>query len=191
MRYIVFDLETQNIFDDVERRDPVLLDISVACAYDSGTDTYHTVTIDELEKLWPIFEHADALVGYNSNYFDIPLLNKYYPGDLTRIPSIDLLESIKNSLGKRLRLDSIAEATLNTKKGGNGLQAVQWWKEGNIEKIKEYCKKDVEITKRVFEYALEHKHVKYKDGLKLREIPLDTSSWTNGTGGAMTHALPF
>ncbi len=191
MRYVVFDLETQNLFEDVGKYDPVLLDISVASAYDSGTDTYHTVSISELEKLWPIFEQADALVGYNSNHFDIPLLDKYYPGDLTRIPSIDILESIRLSYGKRVRLDAVAEATLKTKKSGNGLQAVQWWKEGKIDEIKKYCQKDVEITKRVFEYALEHKHVKYKDGIRLREIPLDTSSWNTGTSGAMTHALPF
>ena len=55
-------------------------------------------------------------MGYNSNHFDIPLLNKYYPGDLTRIKSIDLLEEIRKSLGRRLRLDSVAEATIGAKK---------------------------------------------------------------------------
>ena len=110
MRYIVFDLETQNIFSDVGASDATALDISVATVYDKGTDTYTTVTIDEIDQLWPIIEQADALVGYNSNHFDIPLLNKYYPGDLTQIKSIDLLEEIKNSLGRRLRLDSVAQA---------------------------------------------------------------------------------
>lgn len=191
MRYVVFDLETQNIFDDVGKYDPSLLDISVACAYDSGTDTYYTVTINELERLWSVFEHADMLVGYNSNHFDIPLLNKYYPGDLTRIPSIDLLESIRLSFGRRLRLDAVAEATLKTKKSGHGLQAIQWWKEGQIDKIKEYCQKDVEITKKLFEYIREKGHVKYKDGLTVRSIPIDTSSWHQGEKDAMTHTLPF
>jgi DEAD/DEAH box helicase domain-containing protein len=191
MRYVVFDLETQNIFDDVERRDPVLLDISVASAYDSETQKYYTVDYTELEKLWPVFERADALVGYNSNYFDIPLLNKYYPGDLTRITSIDILESIKNSFGKRIRLDSVAEATLKKKKSGHGLQAVEWWKTGEIDKIKKYCEKDVEITKDVFEFAKLNGFVKYKDGLKMREIRIDTSTWDDSKGQAMTHALPF
>jgi DEAD/DEAH box helicase domain-containing protein len=121
MRYIVFDLETQNIFTEVASNDVTSLDISVACAYDSVTDTYTTVTVDELSKLWPIFEKADALVGYNSNHFDIPLLNKYYPGDLTHIKSIDLLESIRLSLGRRLRLDSVAQATIGAKKSADGL----------------------------------------------------------------------
>jgi len=191
MRYIVFDLETQNIFDDVERRDPTLLSISVASAYDSGTDTYHTVVVDDLSTLWPIFENADALVGYNSNYFDIPLLNKYYPGDLTKIPSIDLLESIKTSLGRRVRLDAVAEGTLGKKKTANGLQAVTWWKQGEIEKIKKYCQMDVQVTKEVFEYAKANGHVKLKEGLKKIEVPVDTSTWENKSDTSMTYALPF
>ncbi len=191
MRYIVFDLETQNIFDDVERRDPTLLSISVACAYDSETDTYHTVTEDQLHTLWPLFEKADALVGYNSNYFDIPLLNKYYPGDLTKIPSIDLLESIKNSLGRRVRLDAIAEATLGKKKTADGLQAVAWWKQGEIEKIKKYCQMDVQVTKEIFDYAKLNGHLKLKEGLKKVEIHIDTRDWEKTNDNTLTFALPF
>jgi DEAD/DEAH box helicase domain-containing protein len=191
MRYIIFDLETQNIFEDTGSSDPTSLDISVGSFYDSATDTYLTVSIDELHRAWPIIEAADALVGYNSNHFDIPLLNKYYPGDLTHIKSIDLLESIRLSLGRRLRLDSVAEATVGAKKSGHGLQAVRWWKEGKIDEIKKYCEQDVKVTKKVFDYALAHGHVKFKDGSRKREIPLDISSWMIKEESAMTHSLLF
>ena len=191
MRYIVFDLETQNIFQEVGSNDATALDISVATVYDSETDKYTTATIDNLEILWSIIEQADALVGYNSNHFDIPLLNKYYPGDLTQIKSIDLLEDIKNSLGRRLRLDSVAQATIGAKKSADGLQAVRWWREGKVKEIIKYCEQDVKVTKKVFEYALEHGHVKFKDGTRKREIPIDTSTWTTKEDAAMTHSLPF
>lgn len=191
MRYIVFDLETQNIFQDVGSSDPTSLDISVTTVYDSETDTYTTATVDELQILWPIIEHADALVGYNSNHFDIPILNKYYPGDLTQIKSIDLLEDIKESLGRRLRLDSVAQATIGAKKSADGLAAVRWWREGEINKIKKYCEQDVRVTKEVFEYALEHGHIKFKDGRQKREVPIDTSSWTIKEDASLTHSLPF
>ena len=191
MRYIVFDLETQNIFQDVESNDPTALDISVASLYDSETDSYTTVTVDELESLWPIIEKADALVGYNSNHFDIPLLNKYYPGDLTQIKSIDLLEDIRNSLGRRLRLDSVAQATVGAKKSADGLQAVRWWREGKIKEIMKYCEQDVKVTKKVFDYAREHGKVLFKDGRKKREIILDTAHWEVKEDVAMTHSLPF
>jgi DEAD/DEAH box helicase domain-containing protein len=190
MRYVVFDLETQNIFQEVGSSDPTDLDISVATAYDSETDTYTTVTIDELHKLWPIIEKADALVGYNSNHFDIPLLNKYYPGDLTAIKSIDLLEDIKIALGRRLRLDSVAQATVGAKKSADGLQAVRWWREGKIKEIMKYCEQDVKVTKQVFEYARKNGHVKFKDGARNREIVLDTTHWEKIENSAtMTHSL--
>lgn len=191
MRYIIFDIETQNLFQEVGSSDPTALDISVVSAYDSETDKYTTVSIDELDVLWPIFERADALVGYNSNHFDIPILNKYYPGDLSTIKSIDLLEEIKKSLGRRLRLDGVAEATIGAKKSANGLQAVRWWREGKIDEIKKYCEQDVKVTKKVFDYALKHGHVKFKDGSRKREIPLDTSHWETKDEAAMTHSFLF
>lgn len=191
MRYVVFDLETQNVFSDVGSNDPTSLDISVACFYDSGTDEYMALSIHELSAAWPIVEGADALVGYNSNHFDIPLLNKYYPGDLRHIKSIDILEAIRLSLGRRLRLDTVAEATIGAKKSADGLQAVRWWREGKIDEIKKYCLQDVKVTKKVFDYALAHGHVKFKDGGRKREIPLDVSTWGDKVDAGMTHALPF
>lgn len=192
MRYIVFDLETQNIFQEVGSSDPAALDISVASAYDSETDTYTTVTVDEINKLWPIIEKADVLVGYNSNHFDIPLLNKYYPGDLTSIKSIDLLEDIKKALGRRLRLDSVAQATIGAKKSADGLQAVRWWREGKVKEVMKYCEQDVKVTKKVFEYARQHGHVKFKDGFRNREIILDTRSWEDiDQEASMTHSFLF
>lgn len=192
MRYVVFDLETQNIFEDTGSSDPASLDISVACAYDSESDAYTTVVVDDIHLLWPIIEKADALVGYNSNHFDIPLLNKYYPGDLTHIKSIDILESIRTSLGRRLRLDSVAQATIGAKKSADGLQAVRWWREGKIDEIKKYCEQDVKVTKKVFEYALANGHVLFKDGYRKKEIPLDISQWrTKDVDASMTHSLPF
>ncbi len=191
MRYIIFDLETQNVFSDVNSNDPTDLDISVGSFYDSQEDKYTTVVIDDLASVWPLLEKADALVGFNSNHFDIPLLNKYYPGDLTHIKSIDILESIKDSLGRRLRLDVIAQATVGAKKSADGLQAVRWWREGKVKEIMKYCEQDVRVTKKVFDYALEHGHVLFKDGYRKREIPLDTSTWKDKEDTSMTHSLPF
>ena len=49
-----------------------------------------------------------------------------------------ILKEIKNSFGRRMKLDQIAEATLGTKKSGHGLEAVEWWKKGEKEKVKKY-----------------------------------------------------
>lgn len=192
MRYVVFDIETKNIFQDVGKADPSLLDLAVICIYDSKTDAYTGYFQEELQKLWPIIEKADALVGYNSDHFDIPILNKYYPGDLTKIKSIDLLKEIKIASGKRLSLNAVAEATLGAKKTGNGLDSYRWWKQGEYQKVKDYCVNDVKLTKDLYEYMKQNKKVSYSDFGTPREVKLNVKHWNDTkSNGAITHTLPF
>ncbi len=190
MRKVVFDVETKNLFQDVGSNDPAALDISVVCAYDSATDSYSSYLEKDFKKLWPLFEHADMIIGFNSDHFDIPLLNKYYSGDLGKIKSLDILKEIHKSLGRRIKLDNIAEATLGKNKSGHGLEAITWWKQGEIQKIIDYCTDDVKITKEVYEYALKNNKLKYKDfGGAVKEISLDTSHWEKLEGNSMNFSL--
>ncbi|NCS98591.1 hypothetical protein GW764_00205 [Candidatus Parcubacteria bacterium] len=179
MNYIVFDIETRNIFQEVGSSNPADLDISVVSVYDSKTGVVQSFTVEEFSNMWPLFENTDAMIGYNSNHFDIPLLNKYYAGDLNEIKSIDLMVDIKKSFGRRPKLDDIAAATLGKGKISHGLQAVEWWKTGEIDKIKKYCEEDVIITKEVYEYARDNGYLKLKDKLsnEIIKIPIDTSDW--------------
>ncbi len=192
MRKVVFDIETRNIFSDVGKNDATLLDISIVAAYDSETNTYDSYAVEELPRLWPLLEKADMLIGFNSDHFDIPLLNKYYPGDITNIKSLDLLVEVRKVLGRRLRLDTLAEGTLGSKKSGHGLQATRWWKEGKVDEIRKYCIDDVKLTKELYDYARKHGKLKYADVGAIREIKLDTSQWeVIETPSVMTHTLPF
>ncbi len=192
MREITFDIETANAFPTLSRNDLSRMELAIVAIHDSETDTYSSYSKEELGKLWPIIESADVLIGYNSDSFDIPLLNNYYPGDLTKIRSLDLLVEVQNALGRRLRLQSLAEGTLKVGKSGDGLQSVRWWQEGLYDKVREYCIDDVRITRRLYDYALEHGALKYKDLKDTRTINLDTSHWQeNGDRNAFTHTLPL
>lgn len=193
MRKITFDIETRNIFSDVNSNDPTALDISVVCIHDSLNDSYSSYLQEDLPKLWPILEQADMLITFNGDHFDIPLLNKYYSGDLSKIKSLDLLAEVKNSIGRRIKLDTIAEATLGTNKSGHGLQAVEWWKTGEIDKIIKYCIEDVKITKQLYDYALANGNLKYKDlaGGAIKDIKLNTKDWEMKKESSMTFTLPF
>lgn len=191
MRKIVFDIETSNIFLDVASNDPVALDMSVCCIYDYDSDKYYSYTKETLNELWPILEKADLIIGFNSDHFDIPILNKYYSGDLRKIKSLDLLKEIKNSLGRRIKLDTVAEATLGKNKTGHGLEAVTWWRNGEKQKVIDYCTEDVKITKEVYEYAIKNNILKYKEGKDIKTIKLDTSGWNEKNNSAMTFTLPF
>ncbi len=189
MRRITFDIETIGTF---QQGDWSQLEISVVGVYDSQTKKLTSYVQEEFKDMWPLFESADFLVGFNSEHFDIPILNKYYAGDLSKIRSVDLLKEVKNVLGRRLKLDNLAEATLGVNKSGHGLQAVEWWEQGLYDKVRQYCMDDVKITDDLYKYAKKHGKLKYKDYDGMREIKLDTSSWeTPSAGPALTHTLPF
>lgn len=192
MRKIVFDIETSNIFQDVGSNNPADLNISVVGIYDSESGLYSTFLQEEFGKLWPIIENADMVITFNGEHFDIPLLNKYYPGDLFKIKSIDLLKEMQKSAGRRMKLDQIAEGTLGINKSGHGLDATKWWKDGEIEKVKKYCLDDVRITKDLYEYALKEGKLIFKEGPNLNEVKLDTKDWETPSGSsALNYTLPF
>lgn len=192
MRKLVFDIETKNIFQDVGTNNPADLSISVVGVYDYETDKYITYLENELSDLWKIVERTDAFITFNGDHFDIPLLNKYYAGDLFKIKSIDILKEMQKSAGRRMKLDQIAEGTLGIKKSGHGLDAIKWWKSGEIEKIKKYCIDDVRITKDIYEYALKNGKLIFKEGPNLNEIKLDTKDWDKmEEPSAMNFTLPF
>jgi len=156
MRTIVFDIETANWMSDIGSSNPADLTIALVGIHDSETDSYQSFLEHELPQLWKILEQADMLVGYNSDHFDIPLLNKYYPGELSSIKSLDIMREVYETLGRRLKLDAIAKGTLGEKKSADGIQSLRWWKAGEIDKVRKYCLKDVEITKKIFDHALEY-----------------------------------
>ena len=193
MRAITFDIES--ISDSLVRGhiDVNEQELTVVAIHDSDTGEYSSYVKEELGKLWPILERADMLIGFNSDTFDIPLLNRYYPGDLSRLRSLDLLSEVQKVLGRRIRLQSLAEATLGKGKSGDGLKAALWWKEGKKDKVREYCVEDVRLTRELYDYALTHGMIKYKDLREIRDIKLDTSGWNdNGLPTpSLTHALPI
>ncbi|MGE5541310.1 MAG: ribonuclease H-like domain-containing protein [Bacillota bacterium] len=190
MREITFDIETANLIPVMNRQELHRLDLAVVAIHDSETGEYTSYSKEELPKLWPIIEQADVLIGYNSDSFDVPLLNHYYPGDLTQIRSLDLLVEVHGALGRRLRLQNLAEATLGHGKSADGVKAVEWWQAGEYQKVRDYCIQDVKVTRELYEHALKHGKLKYKDLREVREIKLDTSRWgapQNAT--AFTHTL--
>ncbi len=191
MNYVVFDIETANWLGENGISDLKDLNVALVGTYESATDSYDSFLEADLPRLWQLFERAELLVGYNSDHFDIPILNKYYPGDLSKIKSLDLLKEVHASAGRRLKLDSLAEATLGEKKIASGMQSLEWWRKGEVEKVREYCLKDVEITRKIMDYALKHGVVKYKDFGALRDVKLDTSNWLSANSAPLTKTLGF
>ena len=191
MKRVTFDIET--VGDFRSNGDFSNLEITVVGTHDSETGEMKGFFKEDFPQMWKLFESADILVSYNGDHFDIPILNKYYAGALTKIKSVDILKEVRNILGRRLKLQSVAEATLGRGKSSDGLEAMDWWAQGKKDEVLKYCLDDVKLTNELYEYAKKNGSLKYKDYEGIREIKLDTSEWEQlqGGGASLTHTLPF
>ena len=161
---LFFDLETQHSFQEVGGRDHLgKLLVSVAVTYSSLTKEFKSYTEPQVFQLIEDLFQADTVVGFNLIQFDYRVLKPYTPKDFSQLKTIDMLLHIKNKLGFRLSLDSLAQATLGTGKSADGLQAIRWYREGKIDELIAYCKDDVEITYRLYEYGKQNGYVCYQD----------------------------
>ncbi|MFZ6015057.1 MAG: ribonuclease H-like domain-containing protein [Patescibacteria group bacterium] len=170
---IVLDIETQNTFQDVGAYKASLLKISLVGVYFYETDTYESFLEKDLPNLWPRLERSSRIIGYNLFGFDYPCMQTYYTGDIMKLPTVDLLVEIEKRIGHRIKLDDVAHATLGVGKSGHGLQAVEYWRNGEIDKLRDYCLQDVRVTKEVYEKALLEKKIYYFNRLgEKQEIPM-------------------
>ncbi len=163
-RYGVLDIETQLSAQEVggwhraER-----MRVSCAVLWDSATKAFAVFKEEQLDHLFSLLNSLDLVVGFNVKRFDYKVLSAYSSQNLHQLPTLDILEEVTNRLGYRLSLDSLAQATLSSKKSANGLMALKWWKRGQIRKIIEYCKKDVAITRDLFAYGRQKGFLLFKN----------------------------
>ncbi len=171
----VFDLETKYSAQEVGGwHNAHKMGISVAVVYDSGLDDFVTYLENETNRLLDHLNRLELVVGFNNRRFDNKVLGAYTSQDLSQMPILDLLEVVQERLGYRLSLDRLAHHTLGTKKSADGLQALKWYREGEIEKICHYCRKDVAITRDLFLHGLEYGYFLFQNKAgKVVRLPID------------------
>lgn len=178
MKQIILDVETQKTFDEVGGFFPDRLGISFVgvCLRDgfNGKGEMLSFFEKDLDKLFPLIEDADVVVGFNCDNFDMQTFVPYYKADITRIPTVDLMVRIKNSVGHRIGLDAVAKETLGTGKGGDGLDAIKYYKNQMWDELAKYCLQDVAVTRDLYDYGLKKGTVKFKNKWnRLIECPVD------------------
>ncbi len=167
---VYFDLETQKSADEVGGWDKInLMKMSVGVTCSSATGEYKIYHEKNVDDLIRELQRADLVVGFNNLRFDYEVLHGYTTMDLRQLPTLDMLVELQDTLKHRLSLDSIATATFGVEKTAEGLQAIEWFREGKMLEIAEYCCYDVKITKLVHEYGVHNKQLHYtnKFGKKL------------------------
>jgi DEAD/DEAH box helicase domain-containing protein len=162
---VYFDLETRRTAKDAggwdRKRD---MGMSVGVTYSTKLGEYRIYQEPQVEDLIKQLIRADLVVGYNVISFDYEVLMGYTILDLPdQCRTLDMLVTVEEKLGHRLKLDSLAEASLGVGKTADGMDALKWWKEGRIVDIAEYCCFDVKVTKMVHEYGVQNKKCSYFD----------------------------
>ncbi|MFH2091145.1 MAG: DEAD/DEAH box helicase [Pseudomonadota bacterium] len=173
--YSVLDIETRRSAQEVGGWNKAEhMGVSVAIRYDSRTQTYHEYFQDDIEQLAMDLETTDLVIGFNIIRFDYKVLSGLSAYPFHALPTLDILMEVHKRLGYRLSLDALASQTLGAQKSADGLMALQWWQQGELDKIVEYCKQDVKVTKDLYLYGQDHKFLVFKNkaGHKVR-LPVD------------------
>ncbi len=171
MNIVYFDVETQKLFEEVGGRDASKLLLACGVTWSTARNDFAVYWEKDAVALIAELKAADRVIGFNSISFDYEVLKPYAPNENFRtFRSTDMLQDIFRTLNFRLSLDSIARATLGTTKTADGVQSVEWFRSGKLDKIAEYCKADVDITRRVYEFGRDNGFVHYysKLGSKLK-----------------------
>lgn len=166
---VVLDLETQYSFRE-KGKDPRRLKISVVGLYDYNDDQFKAFFEDELSRLFPILENSSLIIGFNLKKFDLPVLAPYYVSNVSKFPVLDLLDDIRKSIGKRIPLDELTKETLGEKKSGHGFLALDFYRKGELEKLKKYCLNDVRLTRDLYEFGKREGRIFYLSGRGREEI---------------------
>ncbi len=171
---VYFDLETQKSADEVGGWGNInKMGLSVGVTYNTANSVYRIYGEKQVNDLLTELQRADLVVGFNVLRFDYEVLHGYTPFDLTQLPTLDMLVDLQSILNHRLSLDSIATATFGVEKTAEGLQAIEWFKEGKMLEIAEYCCYDVKITKLVHEYGVSQRQLHYNNRFgKILTVPV-------------------
>jgi DEAD/DEAH box helicase domain-containing protein len=153
-RIMMFDLETQRSAAEVGGwHNAHLMRVALGVVWDSADDTFHTFREGNVAGLISMLGEADLVVGFNVIRFDYRVLRGYTDADLEALPTFDLLDAVHKRIGFRVSLGHLGEETLGAPKSADGLQSLQWWKEGRVDEIERYCREDVRILRELFRFA--------------------------------------
>ncbi len=167
MNLVFFDLESQNLFQDVGGRENIeKLRVACAVTWSTKTKDFSVYWEQDIPALIEELKSATKIIGFNLRGFDYRVLQPYAPEtSFASLPTLDLLLDLQKILGFRISLDTIARATLDTAKTAEGVQSVEWFRNGELEKVAEYCQADVDLTRRVYEFGRDNGHIFYKSRL--------------------------
>ena len=160
---VYYDIETQLSAGEVGGWDNIhLMRIAVAVSW-SPEEGFRQWEEPDAKNSIRYLSGFGRIFSFNGDGFDSRVLSHYDDVSAIIAHSFDLLTDLKRKLGHRLSLESMAKATLNVGKTADGLQSLQWWKEGKKELIADYCREDVKVLVDLVSFARKNGFVRYSD----------------------------
>jgi DEAD/DEAH box helicase domain-containing protein len=151
-RTVLFDVETLRSAADVGgfgNCHRMGVAIAVACFLEEGS--FAAYGERQVHELAAALRQATLVVGFNVKRFDFGVLAGYTGEDYCRtLPTLDLLEDVHLRLGFRVAMGRLALDTLGLGKSADGLQSLEWVKQGRLDLVEEYCRRDVEILRDLY-----------------------------------------
>lgn len=202
---VFYDIETKTVADDHpgKWKDINNFGMSLAVTWDNITNTFRTFT--DAKRLYDDLLQFDRIVSYNGLRFDNPIVAHDAEEDVGPLDdrTFDVLIDLTRILGHRIKMDQVAEGTLNRTKVAVGTQAVEWWKAAEelrkvtvdddssalsralkqgteclMKRLEYYCRMDVDILKCIYYHGSSFGEVKYASYGKIRTVPIDwPSDW--------------
>ncbi|HZF13287.1 MAG TPA: DEAD/DEAH box helicase [Thermoanaerobaculia bacterium] len=151
-RTVLFDLETLRSAADVggwHNCHRMGIAMGVVCHLEE--DRFEVFPESRVEALAATLCAADLVVGFNIRRFDYRVLAGYTGENYEQtLPTLDLLDEVRKRLGFRLGMGHLAKETLGCDKSADGLQSLEWVRQGRLDLVEAYCRKDVEILRDLF-----------------------------------------
>ena len=176
-RFAVLDVETRrSAAESGGWSRPDKMGVSVAVVYDSGTDSFTEYEQHDILSLARDLACVDMVIGFNILRFDYKVLEPHAARvDWRAFPTLDMLDAVHAHLSYRVSLDNLVRATLGAQKSADGLMALQWWKEGALDKIRDYCRQDVALTRDLYLFGRENGYVLFTN--KARQAVRIPARW--------------
>ncbi len=157
---IVLDIETKNSFADVGGKQNLhQLKISLIGVYSYNRNEFLTFEEKELHLFKKFIKEVGVVVGFSIYNFDLPIIENHIDYRFNNHIIFDILKEIENKRGHKICLNELAQANIGVGKNGNGLEAIELYKQGHIEELKKYCLNDVKITRDLYELILKQDYL--------------------------------
>ncbi len=197
-----FDIETKQLFKDIvpewedltsSERKPlypmILKEIEMAIAgvltFDIKEDfpKYDYYTETDIEQLKKKLGEYDIIIGHNLLRFDYLVVEKYLTADFIKTlegKTIDTFALLYKRTDEYIGLNDLGKLNLGMTKTEDTLMIPKLWKEGRYSVVKEYLRRDLELTAGIFCYVLKncqliYPHKKFGRFIENRTIKID---WT-------------